>query len=82
MGEKTKSFKKTITNEFHTKQPSINAMKSNAILQFRNSTKSWNKIEHEFQSMTASQGSYSKFIYSEKATKFCEISTLLLTGTT
>ena len=23
-----------------------------------------------------------KFIYSEKATKFCEISTLLLTGTT
>ena len=25
---------------------------------------------------------YIKFIYSEKATKFCEISTLLLTGTT
>jgi hypothetical protein len=28
------------------------------------------------------KGKFVKFIYSEKATKFCEVSTLLLTGTT
>ena len=39
------------------------------------------KLEFNFGS-TACELIFLKFIYSEKATKFCEIFTLLLTGTT
>ena len=42
--------------------------------------------EHHYQfqlpSAVKMDGIYVKFIYSEKATKFCEIFTLLLSGTT
>ena len=40
------------------------------------------KANNDFISCKNQLVHYIKFIYSEKATKFCEISTLLLTGTT
>ena len=48
----------------------------------RVTTKSLNKSMQIFEREHKYASKYVKFIYSEKATEFCEIFTLLLTGST